>query len=436
MASLDNFSAPTRWGINAIILLGMILALWLGRSIFIPTVISLLLAAMLYPPVTWLNRPGVPIVLLTLRSRFPWIVPCVFRIRFSWNLSSLIVVLGFVLLSLVIVAGFGVAITKFVIDMGSEHKQRDVYLSFRDKIERISPVPLDPTYFNRDPDKSEVFKKAQDFLKADNPNFKSVLTFILSLGGEVAWQSILIMFVLLFLLMEGPMLSRRIVEIFGPSIAVQSKVIDALQDMAWQLRNYLIWRTIINFAMGLVLGVLYYMAGLSQPWTWALLVSVLFYVPYLGPILAGVPAILDAFIFCPDPWWAFGLLVFYIFVVTIEGYFIVPLVMGRSMEMNATTVMIACLFWELVWGSAGLFLAMPLMAAVRTICLHVPDMEPWANLMGTHEPRVDSAKLRVTDYLGDTAIMKSPDISAYTTAAVSNGMDDEITEERVRAEER
>src|SRR5438270_5512114 len=45
---LGNTSTATRWGVNGVILLGMIVALWLGRSIFIPLVLSLLLAAMLY----------------------------------------------------------------------------------------------------------------------------------------------------------------------------------------------------------------------------------------------------------------------------------------------------------------------------------------------------------------------------------------------------
>ena len=64
---------------------------------------------------------------------------------------------------------------------------------------------------------------------------------------------------------------------------------------------------------------------------------------------------------------------------------IVPLVMGRSMDLNATTVMLACLFWELVWGTPGLFLAMPLMAATKSICDHVPGWKPWANLMSAQE---------------------------------------------------
>jgi hypothetical protein len=83
------------------------------------------------------------------------------------------------------------------------------------------------------------------------------------------------------------------------------------------------------------------------------------------------------------------ILLFYLAIIIIEGYLIVPVIMGRSMELNATTVMLACLFWELVWGTLGLFLAMPLMAGIKAICYHVPGWRPWANLMGTTE--VDDA---------------------------------------------
>src|SRR5262249_21288787 len=145
------------------------------------------------------------------------------------------------------------------------------------------------------------------------------------------------------------------------------------------------WRTIINFGMGAFLGIVYQVLGLKLAWTWALLTAVLWYIPYLGPIAAGVPPILDAFVSSDTPWIAVGILSFYTVFVVLEGYVVVPVVMGRSMEMNATTVMLACLFWELVWGSPGLFLAMPLMAAVKAVCHHVPDWRPWANLLSSPE---------------------------------------------------
>jgi predicted PurR-regulated permease PerM len=154
--------------------------------------------------------------------------------------------------------------------------------------------------------------------------------------------------------------------------------------MATVLRNFIIWRTIINFGISLVLGLTFQFLGLTQAWSWALLIGVLFYIPYLGPIVAGLPPILDAFVNL-SPLYAVGLLIFYVGIVTLEGYVVVPLLMGRHLDLNATTVMLACLFWDLVWGTPGLFLAMPLMAAIKVVCENVPGWRPWANLMSSSE---------------------------------------------------
>src|SRR5439155_19085512 len=105
------------------------------------------------------------------------------------------------------------------------------------------------------------------------------------------------------------------------------------------------------------------------------------------PIIAGVPPLLDAFVFV-SPLMALGVLAFYTAIITLEGYVIVPVVMGRHLDLNATTVMLACLFWELVWGTPGLFLAMPLMAGLKAVCMNVPGWRKWANLMGTSEEPV------------------------------------------------
>src|SRR5260370_18741736 len=89
-----NLSSATRWGFNAAILLSIVLALYLGQAIFIPTVISLLLAAMLWPTATWMNQSGVPLPWLRPRRRFPWLWPGIVRVRFSWRLACLMVVPG------------------------------------------------------------------------------------------------------------------------------------------------------------------------------------------------------------------------------------------------------------------------------------------------------------------------------------------------------
>ena len=382
-----NVSTATRWGLNAAILLSIVLALYLGKSIFIPTVISLLLAAMLWPTATWMHQAGVPVPWLSLRRTAPWLVPTIARARFPWSLACLTVVTGFVLLVVLLLLAFGLGFSKIILDLGDRTTQDRVYVDFRIKLAKISPAILqDEEYFPESPDKSKVMASIRGFFSFENSqSFRSVIADVLGYGGNFIWQSILIMFILLFLLLEGKMLTRRFVEIFGTGAHVQGKAVEALKDMAYQIRAYLVWRTIINFGMGAFLGIVYQVLGLKLAWTWALLTAVLWYIPYLGPIAAGVPPILDAFVSSDTPWIAVGILSFYTVFVVLEGYVVVPVVMGRSMEMNATTVMLACLFWELVWGSPGLFLAMPLMAAVKAVCHHVPDWRPWANLMSSHE---------------------------------------------------
>ncbi|HEV3258078.1 MAG TPA: hypothetical protein VG013_14430, partial [Gemmataceae bacterium] len=65
IASL-NIGSATRWGLNLLALLGGAVALYLGESIFIPTVIALLLAAMLWPVVRWMRKA----------LRLPWTISC------------------------------------------------------------------------------------------------------------------------------------------------------------------------------------------------------------------------------------------------------------------------------------------------------------------------------------------------------------------------
>jgi predicted PurR-regulated permease PerM len=381
-----NLGTATRWGLHGLLLLSLSLALYQGRTIFIPTIIALLLAAMLWPAVQWLNLCGLPIPGLAAGKRFPWLVPCVWRLRVPWSLACTAAIAILVAVALGVTLAFATTIPKLLQSLpNTDEKTQEYYGRLRDRLEHISPWPLDPHYFPEKAQDSALVTYLGPALKPERSDVMNTLKTVGIYGANWLWQSILIMFILLFLLLEGRMLTRRLVQVLGPGAEVQTRAVAALEDMATQIRTYLVWRTIVNFAMALTLGLIYYLLGLSQAWTWALVTAILLYVPYLGPILAGVPPVLDALVSCESPLVAIGLLAFYVAFVTIEGYFIVPVVMGRGMELNATTVMLSCLYWELVWGPSGLFLAMPLMAATKTVCTHVPGWRPWANLMDTRD---------------------------------------------------
>src|SRR5947209_8013749 len=103
---------------------------------------ALLLAAMLWPIVSWLNQRGVPLPGLAGRARWPWLRPCVWRLRVPWGLASLGTVGGLVLGILLLTAGFGLSVSKFVLDIGSYDKQKEMYGQFREKVVHMSPVEI------------------------------------------------------------------------------------------------------------------------------------------------------------------------------------------------------------------------------------------------------------------------------------------------------
>ena len=357
-----DLNSATRIGLNLLALLGISIALWLGDVIFVPLTIAILLAAILWPVVQWLNE----------KLRIPWTIACMAAV------SLLLILFGIVTL------GFFLSVPKMLQELprpDDPSAQQRFYGDFRNQVIKISPVDVNPV-LPEEAEKSQLFIQIRKALQGEYVN-KALLR-ILQYFNSWLFQLVLITFVLFFLLMEGRMLTRRVEEIFGPSKQTQDSVKNALAQIAGSVRAYLVWRTIVNFALGIVLGVVFYSFRLQYSWTWALLAAVLCYIPYIGTILAGVPPVLDAFV-SAGPGVALGILIFYIVVVTIEGYLIVPLVMGRSMNLNATTVLLACLFWDLVWGTPGLFLAMPLMAALKAVCMNVPGWRPWANLMGTDD---------------------------------------------------
>lgn len=358
-----NLGNATRIGLNLLALLGVIIALRLGESVFIPLVIALLLAALVWPASHWLHQ----------------------RLRIPWTLACFLVIGGLIVLNLLITIGFGLALTRMlqnVPDLRYYSERQQAYDILRERLERV--MTLDEEYFPKDASQSKVFGYVQQTLQ-EGSYVASVLWSFTKLTNSWVWQWVLVMFILLFVMLEGRMLSRRVVEIFGPSQEVQSRAVEGLADIAQAVRTYLVWRTIVNFGIGLAIGAVYrWVFELSQPWTWGLLTAVACYVPYLGPIAAGIPPLIDAFV-TQEPWYALAVFAFYVAVITLEGYVLVPVVMGRTMELNATSVMLACIFWELVWGLPGLFLAMPLMAALKAVCYHVPGWRPWANLMSTED---------------------------------------------------
>lgn len=348
----------TRYGLNILGLLGVSVALYLGSSIFIPLTIAGLLAAILHPAALWLHQ----------------------RLYFPWFFSCLAVILGLVVINLLLMFAVGASIPQIVDRIPSNDEQwRQKYEQAARQIRDVSPFPTEDA-LPLSAANSPFFESVKRLFSPENivPVLQSFALKSFAYIGE----AVLILFVVLFLLLEGELLAKKVRAIFGTSSDSNRRVTEAISEMGEAIRTYLVWRTIINILLGLLVGVIYRFLGLEQWYLWAILTVILNYVPYIGTIAAGVPPVAEALL-SGNTGIALGIIIGYTLIVTFEGYWIVPRVMGKTMDLNATTVMISCLYWHLVWGIAGLFLAMPLMAALKAILTHVDGWQAWGDLLSS-----------------------------------------------------
>ncbi len=104
-------------------------------------------------------------------------------------------------------------------------------------------------------------------------------------------------------------------------------------------------------------------------------------VPYVGVIVSTIPAVLVAY-FQVGGRAAFSVLLVYVVLQFLEGNILTPFIVGGKVRLFPLTVLIAFLFWGMLWGVAGAILAVPLTSALKVICENVEGWQPVARLLG------------------------------------------------------
>jgi predicted PurR-regulated permease PerM len=104
----------------------------------------------------------------------------------------------------------------------------------------------------------------------------------------------------------------------------------------------------------------------------AVVAGLLEVVPYIGPFISAIPALLIAL--TQSPALALAVVVLYILLHELEGYVLVPKIMQKTVGTSPLAVLIALLVGFKIAGIVGLIISVPLVAAF-TVTIH----EFWPN---------------------------------------------------------
>lgn len=130
--------------------------------------------------------------------------------------------------------------------------------------------------------------------------------------------------------------------------------------------------TFLDSLILLVINIIgFSLIGLNAPVLFAVFCVVTNIIPYVGPYIGGIPAILVGF--TQSPLIGTLILVFIIATQSIEGNFLHPIIMGRKMDLHPVTIVISLLIFEHFFGIMGMVVATPVVAVLKVIYVFLDE---------------------------------------------------------------
>lgn len=197
----------------------------------------------------------------------------------------------------------------------------------------------------------------------------SLVTGILAVVTPALSGFVIFVFSLIFYLIYRQRLRNAIVSVLSDRDA-RLATLRTLNDIDENMTAYFGMFTIINLGLGVVAAGLTWVIGLPNPLLWGALACVLNYVPYIGPAVVIATLAVVSLLNFPTLQEALVAPLAYLAIVTIEGQFITPTLIGRRLEINPFAVFLAIAFCTWFWGPVGAFLAVPVLMAVSVIVEH------------------------------------------------------------------
>jgi predicted PurR-regulated permease PerM len=206
--------------------------------------------------------------------------------------------------------------------------------------------------------------------KATEPK-KSTLA--ITQGWLIAILSTLV--VTYFLLAAGPSLLVK-VEASRQARRLNTRMLRLAAAISDDLSRYFATVTLINLALGIATTATMYWLGMPNPLLWGIVAFVLNYIPYAGSATTLVLLTIVALVSFDDLGKPLAVAGCYLFLTTVEGQFIQPVLVGRRLDVNPLIVILCLWFGGWLWGIAGIALAVPLLVTAKALGMGLGGTSP------------------------------------------------------------
>lgn len=191
----------------------------------------------------------------------------------------------------------------------------------------------------------------------------------------------LLLMTVVFMLFEATVLPFKLRQ----ALEKPNEGMAAIQRALKGVTHYLVIKTVISVATGLIVWGFLTWVGVRFAFIWGLMAFLFNYIPNIGSVIAAIPPLIQALLFngFADAAMVAG---GYILINLIIGNILEPRIMGRGLGLSTLVVFLSLIFWGWLMGPVGMLLSVPLTIIARITLETIEGGHKLAVILGDGQP--------------------------------------------------
>lgn len=204
-------------------------------------------------------------------------------------------------------------------------------------------------------------------------------TILSSIMGIMVDTILVLVYLFLFLCSRSHL--KKFILMLVPS-GEEKETEKIIQDGGKVAQRYISGLSMMIVMLWVMYGVGFSIAGVENALFFAVLCGLLEIIPFIGNLTGTTLTIFMVISQGGDDVMIISVIATYFVVQFIQTYIIEPLVVGSEVNINPLFTILVIVLMEIVWGIAGMILAIPMLGIVKIICDHVKPLKPYGFLIG------------------------------------------------------
>lgn len=320
--------------------------LYFAKDFLMPLCVGGLLATLFLPFCNWMEKKKIPKTIAVLIC------------------LTIILLVIFILISLL-----GLKISAILNDLAFiKQKTIQATVSLQDYIFNHLNISVDDQF---------------QILKNEQPSYANIMKMVLGSVTSFLTTFILVVAYFVFLLHYRNHIKNFLLKI--TATAQRPEMEQVIFSAAHISQQYLLGLSKMIFLLWIMYGIGFGIIGLENALFFAVLCGLLEIVPYVGNLVGTILTVLVAAINGANSELLVGIVITYGLVQLIQTWIFEPLILGPQVKINPLFTIVVLVLGELLWGIAGLILAIPVTAIFKIVCDHIEPMKPYGFLIGEIE---------------------------------------------------